>query len=97
MQHAVSKCLRKLYFYVARISHFVIARQPAHMVQMTLRANVGKSMLPRCPRQDRVARMRAITSGLRSNAYKAHAIEPFAQRLASEPYVQAGGQIAILK
>ena len=60
----------------ARISHFAIVRLPAHMVRMTLRANVRKSMLPRCPRQDRVARMRAITSGLRSNANKAHAIEP---------------------
>ena len=41
-------------------------------------------MLPRCPRQDRVARMRLYTSGLRSNANQAHANEPFAQRLSTE-------------
>lgn len=62
------------------------------MDSTTLRANAGKSMLSRCPRRDRAARMRLgrvdreaiVCEKTASNANQTHAIEPFAQRLASE-------------
>ena len=58
-----------------------LSRPVCSACETMCRADEGTNMLLRCPRRDRVPRMRLYTSGPRSNANKAHVSEPSAQTL----------------